>query len=745
MANVVEYSIKAIDDFSATMNKMSEQTGKIEKALIAAGVAGAFWASIRMVQQSLATAEAMGVAAQKANMSAESYSALAWAAKMSNVEAGILAAGMRLLGRAMAEGDATPAGLALAGLGIAAKETNGEMRPTIDVLMDVADAFQSTKDDANKTKVAMELFGRGGVEMVPMLNQGSAAMKAMMTDAEKLGIVISGDFAKSADQINDNLATLSDTVQGSVNKAMTQLAPTIELITGQFVELASEEGNVEAAGNAMATGLKVILSAGTILFAVFKSIGEVLGGTVAAIVQVVSGDFSGALSTVKNVTVDLGKTIGETAAKVTTQWDGSAQAAAASASKQAHAAHVASESMNAAAEQQKKAADELKKADDARLKSISDTINELEKSAATTGMTAGQTKMYELTLQGATGAQLASAAAAVTATEAFESHNAAMAAAKSLIEGQQSPLEQHQAKLEKINELKREGALTTDQQTEAIKRENTAWEEQRVKLDEYKQSVTDVMGEASRIMVEKFSEAGSAAYQTAALIASATQQLIKGIGDSVASAIMDGTNLGKALENVVRNVVKNIISMLIQIGIQRLILSLITRTTAATEASANMAAALGSVYLNSFASAAAIPFIGWSIAPGIAAANTTIAGAGAVTSMATGAGIGMMAGAAHGGLDYVPAEATYLLDKGERVLSPRQNEDLTGFMQSGVGGGMSIGNLTIHILENATNADAFARMDRVQLRNTLGQPVIDALNEMFSIGVRPNFATQAGR
>lgn len=40
------------------------------------------------------------------------------------------------------------------------------------------------------------------------------------------------------------------------------------------------------------------------------------------------------------------------------------------------------------------------------------------------------------------------------------------------------------------------------------------------------------------------------------------------------------------------------------------------------------------------------------------------------------------AGAAHGGLDNVPKEQTYLLDKGERVLSPNQNKDLTNFLKA---------------------------------------------------------------
>lgn len=50
-------------------------------------------------------------------------------------------------------------------------------------------------------------------------------------------------------------------------------------------------------------------------------------------------------------------------------------------------------------------------------------------------------------------------------------------------------------------------------------------------------------------------------------------------------------------------------------------------------------------------------------------------------------------GIAHGGLDYVPAESTYLLDKGERVLSPNQNADLTSALKNGGLGS----NVQVHI------------------------------------------------
>ena len=52
--------------------------------------------------------------------------------------------------------------------------------------------------------------------------------------------------------------------------------------------------------------------------------------------------------------------------------------------------------------------------------------------------------------------------------------------------------------------------------------------------------------------------------------------------------------------------------------------------------------------------------------------------------------------AAHGGLGYVPDEQTYLLQRGERVLSPNQNQDFTNFIKNG-GGGQSSGEFIFNM------------------------------------------------
>ncbi len=95
-------------------------------------------------------------------------------------------------------------------------------------------------------------------------------------------------------------------------------------------------------------------------------------------------------------------------------------------------------------------------------------------------------------------------------------------------------------------------------------------------------------------------------------------------------------------------------------------------------------------YSNTFNSLSAIPLIGpYIAAPGAAvAAGLQVASAARIQGMSAPS----VAGIAHGGLDNVPEEATYLLQKDERVLSPKQNKDLVKFMSQG----QSSGAITIN-------------------------------------------------
>ena len=83
-------------------------------------------------------------------------------------------------------------------------------------------------------------------------------------------------------------------------------------------------------------------------------------------------------------------------------------------------------------------------------------------------------------------------------------------------------------------------------------------------------------------------------------------------------------------------------------------------------------------------------------------------GAAAMATLEGGTFVAMIEAAtpiAHGGLDYVPEETTYLLDKGERVLSPRQNTDFTDFLardENSKGSGDVYFTQTIHIASDGS-------------------------------------------
>ena len=89
-----------------------------------------------------------------------------------------------------------------------------------------------------------------------------------------------------------------------------------------------------------------------------------------------------------------------------------------------------------------------------------------------------------------------------------------------------------------------------------------------------------------------------------------------------------------------------------------------------------------------------------------------------------------VAGVFHGGTDYVPKESSYLLDKGERVLSPRQNTDLTRYLsnqrQSNSGANINITNNTPAkvSVRQESNGQIGITMDEVEqfVSNSLAQP-----------------------
>lgn len=262
-------------------------------------------------------------------------------------------------------------------------------------------------------------------------------------------------------------------------------------------------------------------------------------------------------------------------------------------------------------------------------------------------------------------------------------------------------------------------------------------------LGEVVQSTTETNGEAlatfGELLTEKWTEQMTQQGTMMETLAAGSLALINSTVDAMSNAVgqslVMGENLGQSLQNIAKQVLTSLISMLVKVGIQRLVTSVLTVSAATTEGAVQIGNAVGLAGANAYASTAAIPIIGPALAPAVAAASVAGAAASAVSGKAAGAVIG---GAAHGGLENVPKESTYLLDKGERVLSPNQNRDLSEFIRGGSGGsgGLVIENLRIDVFPNATNADSFLAMDPSDIRSIVAEKFIDAFDELADMGIK---------
>jgi len=179
----------------------------------------------------------MGKMSQKIGIATDELSKLAYSAKLSDVEVGALQQSLVILSRGLSEAS-QGSGNALNGLnalGISFRNIDGSMKTSQQVLLDVSDRFKNMEDGVNKTALAVSIFGRAGANMIPMLNQGSAAIREQGVELEKLGGVITNDAAKQAEAFNDNLTRLN-TALGGVGKAIAmEVMPALTRLSEEFL------------------------------------------------------------------------------------------------------------------------------------------------------------------------------------------------------------------------------------------------------------------------------------------------------------------------------------------------------------------------------------------------------------------------------------------------------------------------------------------------------------------------------
>ncbi len=329
----------------------------------------------------------MGKLAQAAGEPVEVFSRLAYGANLSGVSAEDLGQAFNHLNKNLAAAGAGGRDqVALfSALGVKVTDTSGKVRDSAAVMSDLATRFAGMKDGASKGALAMEVFGKAGASLLPFLNEGGAGLAKLSAEADRFGITVSAGAAAAAQEFNDNLERLKLATSAVGARVAAELAPALTALTSQLLNSKEGADALKGAAEVLATTLRILVSAGIIVGAVFDAVGTSIGRAGSAIVDAAHGDFSAVLDLQNGFQVDMLAAASTGLDRIKAVW-ATGTGAEEALKKQDEAGKKSADAAMANLAAQKKAAAEA----EAAMKSLTATLNDYLTKLAEAGDGAGE-------------------------------------------------------------------------------------------------------------------------------------------------------------------------------------------------------------------------------------------------------------------------------------------------------------------------------------------------------------------
>lgn len=227
----------AVQGLAKNLGSLQDKAGRVQGGLkglasSAGGLGGALQSLlplatgaglVTMAKGAIDTADNLAKMSAKTGVSVEQLSKFKQAADLGGTSIEGVSSAMLKLNKGLAGGTG-PAADALSQLGISANDASGKLKSTDQVMLEVADKFQAMPDGAEKSALAMQLFGKSGAEMIPMLNGGRKGI-------EGLSATMSTDFAKKAEVFNDKITTIQSKLMELAVNLGSALMPAFTALT----------------------------------------------------------------------------------------------------------------------------------------------------------------------------------------------------------------------------------------------------------------------------------------------------------------------------------------------------------------------------------------------------------------------------------------------------------------------------------------------------------------------------------
>lgn len=216
-------------------------TNRVKAGLVALG--GAFTISIvtDAVRQGLDYASALGEQAQQLGVTTRSLQEYRYAATQVGLSTEEMDSALARLTRTIGTSPEK-----LERLGIATRDANGHFRDAGDILPDLAEKLRGM-DAAERAAVLVDLFGRSGQKLAPLLADGAAGVNNLRDAAQRLGLVLSDEQIQKADETADKLSALRTVLEAQIAGSVSDNTDSILALVQALTDLVAWSGRAVTA------------------------------------------------------------------------------------------------------------------------------------------------------------------------------------------------------------------------------------------------------------------------------------------------------------------------------------------------------------------------------------------------------------------------------------------------------------------------------------------------------------------
>ena len=212
--------------------RMNAAFDKISVGLASVGVGLSVGAFTGFIKGVLDTGDELNKLAQKTGITVERLSELKFAAELGGIDNATLGKGLKEFNKSLVEASDSSSKAAAVFKALGVDITAGPDK----AFRQFAESFSRLPEGELRAAAATEVLKKAGFDLIPVLQGGAKGLDEAATQAQKLGIVMSGKLAEQAERFNDNLTRLS---KGSTALGISltgHLLPPLATLTDNIVE-----------------------------------------------------------------------------------------------------------------------------------------------------------------------------------------------------------------------------------------------------------------------------------------------------------------------------------------------------------------------------------------------------------------------------------------------------------------------------------------------------------------------------